>query len=191
VQASQAKPEVSAPPSPSGIIPPAIGQVPNPAPPDAGSTAAANASDGIGPDDETTPMAVILGGESQDQQPAAAAEPDAPDGSPPKRMRGPFEPPDKPEPADAGTPSSDPTADAGAEGAAEETIMSGAARASVWSPATAKMDQIKDLYLTAEAIGEDALDQHFELVSDRQRQLIREYFNEMGTGRADTHDAAS
>lgn len=69
--------------------------------------------------------------------------------------------------------------------------MSDAARASVWSPGTVKMDQIKDLYLTAEAIGEDALDQHFELVSDRQRQLIREYFNAMGAGRADSHDAAS
>jgi hypothetical protein len=69
--------------------------------------------------------------------------------------------------------------------------MSDAARASVWSPAAAKMDQIKDLYLTAEAIGEDALGQNFDLVSDRQRQLIREYFNEIGTGRADSHDAAS
>jgi hypothetical protein len=136
-------------------------------------------------------MAVILGGESQDQQPAAPAERDVPAGSSAKRMRGPFEPPDKPDPVDAGTPSSDPAADAGAENSAEETTMSGAARASVWSPAAAKMDQIKDLYLTAEAIGEDALDQHFELVSDRQRQLIREYFNQMGTGPADSHDAAS
>ena len=44
------------------------------------------------------------------------------------------------------------------------------------------MDQIKDLYLTAEAIGEDALDKHFELVSDRQRQLIREYFDQAVIG---------
>ncbi len=63
--------------------------------------------------------------------------------------------------------------------------------ASVWSPAAIKMDQIKDLYLTAEAIGEDALDKNFELVSDRQRQLIREYFNQLGASRADSHDAAS
>jgi hypothetical protein len=46
-------------------------------------------------------------------------------------------------------------------------------------PGAAKMDQIKDLYLTAEAIGEDALGQHFEQVSDRQRQLIREYFDQV------------
>lgn len=69
--------------------------------------------------------------------------------------------------------------------------MSAAERASVWSPATAKMDQIKDLYLTAEAIGEDALDKHFELVSDRQRQLIREYFDHVVPSPADSRDAAS
>jgi hypothetical protein len=42
--------------------------------------------------------------------------------------------------------------------------------------ANAKLEQIKDLYLTAEAIGEDALDKHFEQVSKRQRELIREFF---------------
>jgi hypothetical protein len=42
--------------------------------------------------------------------------------------------------------------------------------------AAAKLDQIKDLYLTAEAIGEDALDKHFDQVSHRQRELIREFF---------------
>jgi hypothetical protein len=46
------------------------------------------------------------------------------------------------------------------------------------APGSAKMDQIKDLYLTAEAIGEDALSAHFQQVSDRQRQLIREYFDQ-------------
>ena len=66
--------------------------------------------------------------------------------------------------------------------------MSQAARASMWSPATAKMDQIKDLYLTAEAIGEDALDKHFQQVSERQRQLIREYFNQVEAGQAEGTD---
>lgn len=42
--------------------------------------------------------------------------------------------------------------------------------------AQAKLDQIKDLYLTAEAIGEANLDKHFEQVSQRQRELIREFF---------------
>jgi len=50
------------------------------------------------------------------------------------------------------------------------------------------MDQIKDLYLTAEAIGEDALDQHFQLVSERQRQLITEYFDKNVVSQADGQD---
>lgn len=48
--------------------------------------------------------------------------------------------------------------------------------------AAAKLDQIKDLYLTAEAIGEDALDRHFDQVSQRQRELIREFFERSGPG---------
>jgi hypothetical protein len=47
-------------------------------------------------------------------------------------------------------------------------------------PGSAKLDQIKYLYLTAEAIGEDALDKHFEQVSQRQRELIREFFERSG-----------
>ncbi len=66
--------------------------------------------------------------------------------------------------------------------------MSQAARASIWSPTAAKLDQIKDLYLTAEAIGEDALDKHFELVSDRQRQLIKEYFDRAVASQPDVQD---
>jgi hypothetical protein len=46
--------------------------------------------------------------------------------------------------------------------------------------ATARLDQIKDLYLTAEAIGDDALDKHFNQISARQRELIKEYFERMG-----------
>jgi hypothetical protein len=106
-------------------------------------------------------------------------------------MRGPFEPPDK---ADGAADSGLPPGRAPEPGQAEASAgprTSQAARASVWSPSTAKMDQIKDLYLTAEAIGEDALDQNFDLVSDRQRQLIREYFNQVGAIQADGGDVAS
>jgi hypothetical protein len=49
--------------------------------------------------------------------------------------------------------------------------------------AAAKLDQIKDLLLTAEAIGEQNLDQHFEQVSQRQRELIREFFDQARPGR--------
>ena len=48
--------------------------------------------------------------------------------------------------------------------------------------AAAKLDQIKDLYLTADAIGEDALDMHFDQVSQRQRELIEEFFRNSAPG---------
>jgi hypothetical protein len=51
--------------------------------------------------------------------------------------------------------------------------------------ASAKLEQIKDLYLTAEAIGEDALDKHFEQVSHRQRELIKEFFDGSRPANAD------
>ncbi len=52
--------------------------------------------------------------------------------------------------------------------------------------AAAKLDQIKDLYVTAEAIGPDALDKHFDQVSARQRELIREFFDRSEPGDAPT-----
>jgi hypothetical protein len=45
-----------------------------------------------------------------------------------------------------------------------------------------KLEKIKDLYLTAEAIGEDALVKHFDQLSKMQRSLISEFFEEAGLG---------
>jgi len=56
--------------------------------------------------------------------------------------------------------------------------------------ASAKLEQLKDLYLTAEAIGEEALDKHFDQVSERQRQLIREFFERSGPGAEIGSDSA-
>jgi hypothetical protein len=49
-----------------------------------------------------------------------------------------------------------------------------------------KIDQIKDLYLTAEAIGDDALGKHFDELHQRQRSLIREFFEKAGLGSNNT-----
>ena len=49
-----------------------------------------------------------------------------------------------------------------------------------------KIEEIKDLYLTAEAIGEDALGKHFDQLHQRQRSLIREFFEKAGLGSTDT-----
>jgi hypothetical protein len=46
------------------------------------------------------------------------------------------------------------------------------------SPGDRALERIKDLYLTAEAIGAENLDRHFEELLERQRQLISEYFEE-------------
>jgi hypothetical protein len=157
----------------------------------------------VSPDAETTPMAVILARRSASQDPAAPAPqnrpadpaepPAAAQSSPPastgQRMRGPFEPAKKiaaaspPRPADSPPVPRSPTS-------AAATPMSEATGSDVWTPTTPKLDQIKDLYLTAEAIGEEALDRHFQQVSERQRQLIKEYFDQAVPSGADGGDTA-
>jgi len=104
-------------------------------------------------------------------------------------MRGPFEPAKKIA-ASAPPPSADSPPVPRSASSAAATPTSKATGSDVWTPTVAKMDQIKDLYLTAEAIGEEALDEHFHLVSERQRQLIKEYFNKAVPSGADGGDAA-
>jgi hypothetical protein len=41
-----------------------------------------------------------------------------------------------------------------------------------------KLEQLKDLYLTAEAIGEQNVDKHFDQLLAQQRELISEYFKQ-------------
>ncbi len=41
-----------------------------------------------------------------------------------------------------------------------------------------KLEQIKDLYLTAEAIGEANVDKHFDQLLAQQRELISDYFKQ-------------
>lgn len=46
-----------------------------------------------------------------------------------------------------------------------------------------KLEQIKDFYLTAEAIGEENVDKHFDMLLAQQRELIGEYFKQSGLSR--------
>lgn len=46
----------------------------------------------------------------------------------------------------------------------------------------ARLDQLKALYRTAEAIGEEAMARHFGQLSQRQHDLICEYFEQAGLG---------
>jgi hypothetical protein len=46
-----------------------------------------------------------------------------------------------------------------------------------------KLEQIKDLYLTAEAIGEANVDKHFDHLLAQQRELISDYFKHSSAAR--------
>jgi hypothetical protein len=46
-----------------------------------------------------------------------------------------------------------------------------------------KLEQLKDLYLTAEAIGEENVDKHFDQLLAQQRELISEYFRQPAEAR--------
>jgi hypothetical protein len=87
-----------------------------------------------------------------------------------EEARGPFEPlvsSNDPPPGNADAAPEEP--EEGTEGTEDSTQ----ARAR-------KLEQIKDFYLTAEAIGEDNVDKHFDQLLAQQRDLISEYFKKPG-----------
>jgi hypothetical protein len=90
-------------------------------------------------------------------------------------VRGPFEPA-RPSVPLAGSAGAGPDAAEPASTAPDESDALGKGR-EMPPDAEEKLDQIKDLMLMAEAIGEQNLDRHFEQVSQRQRELIREFFD--------------
>ena len=53
-----------------------------------------------------------------------------------------------------------------------------------------KLEQLKDLYLTAEAIGEQNVDKHFDQLLAQQRELISDYFSQSPTARTGEPGAA-
>jgi hypothetical protein len=105
------------------------------------------------------------------EEPAALNEP----------VRGPFEPllsSSGPPPGAAEPPAAEPApsaADAIGEHDADDTEH---ARAR-------KLEQIKDLYLTAEAIGEHNVDKHFDQLLAQQRELISDYFRQSSAAKPD------
>jgi len=48
-----------------------------------------------------------------------------------------------------------------------------------------KLEQIKDFYLTAEAIGEQNIDKHFDELLAHQRELISDYFKQSAARRGE------
>jgi hypothetical protein len=125
------------------------------------------------PDDDTltSPLPVILPGATEVPRPAPVETP-----------RGPFEPV---------LPSDSPGRPVSVTGSVEPPPID--YQLPVPPPprllpaaAAVKLDQLKDLYFTAQAIGEDALDKHFDQVSQKQREIIKEFFNRSEPGGAGT-----
>jgi hypothetical protein len=105
---------------------------------------------------------------------------------PAEETRGPFEPlvssadPPGTVRSSAADPGGGPEAAAGApaDGEPGDTVHAQAR----------KLEQIKDLYLTAEAIGESNVDKHFDQLMAQQRELISDYFKQSPA--APGHDPA-
>ncbi len=93
----------------------------------------------------------------------------------PAETRGPFEPlvsssgplPGTPPPSEDGPTAADAGRDHGDGDHGDEDSAHARAR---------KLEQIKDFYLTAEAIGDQNVDKHFDQLLAQQRELISEYF---------------
>jgi hypothetical protein len=54
-----------------------------------------------------------------------------------------------------------------------------------------KLEQIKDFYLTAEAIGEQNVDKHFDQLLAQQRELISQYFKDSAANRSEASQVAA
>jgi hypothetical protein len=103
-----------------------------------------------------------------------------------EQARGPFEPL---------LPSGTPTGAVGQQPSAdpEQGSPDGAGNDRQEAPEQAlarKLEQLKDLYLTAEAIGEQNVDKHFDQLLAQQRELISDYFGQPAAqpGVAGPHD---
>jgi hypothetical protein len=134
--------------------------------------------------ERTSPLPVILPGAASLPRPGPVERPRGPfEAARPTQPRpisvtGSVEPPPTPAGPRSSLPAP-PSVSPGTPGTGGEPAAHAIPQA-----AAAKLDQIKDLYLTAEAIGEDALDKHFDQVSQRQQQLIKEFFERSGPGTA-------
>jgi hypothetical protein len=139
---------------------------------EAGSTEAGIAGNA----DDTSPLPVILNADPPVREPSqhgprrpASRPPGQHPASAQRPVPAPF-PVQEPVPAPAPEPVSWP----GSGGHPDD------ARPEHAAAAQAKLEQLKDLYMTAEAIGEDALVRHFDELRQRQRSLISGYFQQMG-----------
>jgi hypothetical protein len=161
--------------------------------------------DRLGPADPATPAEPAASeldpayDAADDPEPYVAPE-DPNTGARTEPFRGPFEPPPGKPTVNDFVPSSAEDSSEGSESPASRpaapTIAASAAgdvaallngRALDGTPrgpaSEEKLEKIKDLYLTVEAIGDDNVGKHFDELMTRQRELISEYFKETGVGK--------
>jgi len=170
--------------------PPGFGRPAEPAPP-AGAPAGVYVYRDTG-DQPGRPAATGPGPSGNDAAywydlPGSAARPGAPP-QPGEEARGPFEPlvsssdpPGAVRHTSAGPDAAGPAApdSAHADQASADSAAGDAPAESAYDRAR-KLEQIKDLYLTAEAIGETNVDKHFDQLLAQQRELISDYFRQPG-----------
>jgi len=118
------------------------------------------------PDEPLTPVSTPA--EEHEREAAywyGTGDPEPP--APEPDVRGPFEP----------LVSSGSLAEEPPDGAAAEPVEEPAGELAEDQHAQ-KLEQIKDFYLTAEAIGEENVDKHFDQLLAQQRELINQYFKQ-------------
>jgi hypothetical protein len=169
-----------------GAVPAAPRAAPSEPAPDVAVTKSVESGD-TGAFDDTEPIPVIRDAglpapKTAEDEPASGPEPGQNQSAPPSVFepagkKSVFEPAPKKSVFEPGPKKFPPDRDGHPDQAGQR------AKADSLSAETqAKLEQIKDLYMTAEAIGEDALVKHFDQLSQRQRSLIREFFEQSGLG---------
>jgi hypothetical protein len=140
--------------------------------------------DGTREDDDTSPIPVIRDSGQPLSDPRRSERVPAPEPFPVwEPRRGTSVP--APESFSVWEPAPKPSLEHGRDSASDEVYQP--AHAEPPPAATQeKIEQIKDLYLTAEAIGDDALGKNFDQLRQRQRSLIREFFEKAGLGSTGT-----
>jgi hypothetical protein len=119
--------------------------------------AAATAAPGQGPDERDASYWYDLSGADRPPVPA--------------ETRGPFEPLVSSSDPPRMTPAPDPEPVPAPDSSAAQGPEPAPGR-------TSKLEQIREFYLTAEAIGEQNVDKHFDQLLAQQRELISEYFKQ-------------
>jgi hypothetical protein len=177
----------------AGDEPPAAAEADEPAPAYVSAPESASTAAELEPTDDIESELLPAYGAGRDPAPYIAPH-DPNSGARTEPFRGPFEPhPAQPKLSDLADPAAPPAELTPYSELSrtwmvpdENAVAAGGPAADCGEPAPEgskeKLEKIKDLYLTVEAIGDDNVDKHFDELQQRQRELISDYFKETGIG---------